>query len=94
MDADLGNNTQGWQWTAGCGADAAPYFRIFNPHPQAKRFDPQGAFVRNYVPEIASLGGKDIITPDTTDRHRFNYPAPVVDYAVARSDTLQKFKSL
>ncbi len=93
-DFDFAANNGGWQWVASTGVDAVPYFRIFNPHQQAKRFDPQGAFVRNYVPEIASLGGKDIFTPDTTDRHRFNYPAPVVDYAVARSDTLQKFKSL
>src|ERR1019366_10049362 len=51
VDADLANNTMGWQWSAGCGADAAPYFRIFNPLTQAEKFDPTGAYVRRWVPE-------------------------------------------
>jgi deoxyribodipyrimidine photo-lyase len=55
IDADLANNTQGWQWAAGCGADAAPYFRIFNPYAQAARFDPAGAYVQRWAPEPRSL---------------------------------------
>ena len=55
VDADLANNTMGWQWTAGCGADAAPYFRIFNPTKQAEKFDPAGNYVRRWVPELANL---------------------------------------
>ena len=55
VDADLANNTLGWQWVAGCGADAAPYFRVFNPVTQGERFDPDGAYVRRWVPELAGL---------------------------------------
>jgi deoxyribodipyrimidine photo-lyase len=55
VDADLANNTQGWQWAAGCGADAAPYFRIFNPYAQAARFDPAGEYVQRWAPEPRSL---------------------------------------
>ena len=55
VDADLANNTLGWQWSAGCGADAAPYFRIFNPVLQAAKFDPDGAYIRRWVPELKSL---------------------------------------
>ena len=54
VDADLANNTMGWQWVAGCGADAAPYFRIFNPTIQSAKFDPQGGYVRRWAPELAS----------------------------------------
>src|SRR5581483_176681 len=57
VDADLANNSQGWQWSAGCGADAAPYFRIFNPVTQAERFDPHGAYVRRWIPELADFPG-------------------------------------
>jgi deoxyribodipyrimidine photo-lyase len=57
VDADLANNTLGWQWVAGCGADAAPYFRIFNPSIQAKKFDPHGEYVRRWVPESMGLPG-------------------------------------
>ena len=55
VDADLANNALGWQWVAGCGADAAPYFRVFNPVTQGRRFDPDGAYVRRWVPELAGL---------------------------------------
>jgi deoxyribodipyrimidine photo-lyase len=72
-DADLADNTLGWQWIAGCGADAAPYFRIFNPAAQAKKFDPKGDYVRCWVPEIG--------TPD--------YPSPIVNHARAREQALK-----
>ncbi|MGO4551979.1 deoxyribodipyrimidine photo-lyase [Lysobacter sp. 2RAF19] len=77
VDADLANNTLGWQWVAGTGADAAPYFRIFNPLLQAKRFDPDGAYVRRWVPEVGTKG----------------YPPPIVDLAAARELSLQAFHS-
>ncbi len=77
VDADLANNTLGWQWVAGTGADAAPYFRIFNPLLQAKRFDPDGAYVRRWVPE---LGTQD-------------YPTPIVDLASAREAALTAYKA-
>jgi deoxyribodipyrimidine photo-lyase len=75
VDADLANNTMGWQWTAGCGADAAPYFRIFNPELQAKKFDPDGAYVRRWVPEIG--------TPA--------YPRAIVDHDFARKRALAAY---
>jgi deoxyribodipyrimidine photolyase len=69
VDADLANNTLNWQWAAGCGADAAPYFRIFNPALQAAKFDPDGDYVRRWVPEVGTL----------------EYPKPIVDHAEASS---------
>ncbi len=63
VDADLANNTLGWQWTAGCGADAAPYFRIFNPVLQTERFDPERAYLRRWVPELRRLPDRWIHSP-------------------------------
>ena len=76
VDADLANNTLGWQWTAGCGADAAPFFRVFNPQLQAAKADPDGAYVRRWLPEL-----------DTPD-----YPAPIVDHAAARRRALEALR--
>jgi deoxyribodipyrimidine photo-lyase len=97
VDADLANNTLGWQWAAGCGADAAPYFRIFNPVLQGERFDPDGVYVRQWVPELATLPGKRVQWPTgaTTSelevagvRLGRTYPRPVVDHAAARARAL------
>ena len=63
VDADLANNTLGWQWVAGCGADAAPYFRVLNPVTQGRRFDPDGAYVRRWVPELAGLHAEQVQAP-------------------------------
>ena len=63
VDADLANNTLGWQWTAGCGADAAPFFRIFNPVTQGEKFDPNGAYVRYWVPELQGLPAEWVHNP-------------------------------
>ncbi|MEZ5498043.1 MAG: deoxyribodipyrimidine photo-lyase [Steroidobacteraceae bacterium] len=82
VDADLANNTLGWQWVAGCGADAAPYFRIFNPLSQAQKFDPGGDYVRRWVPQLGP-GGK------ATD-----YPAPIVDLRVSRLDALAAYRDM
>ena len=76
VDADLANNTMGWQWTAGCGADAAPYFRIFNPALQCRKFDLEGKYVRQWIPELSGA--------QPTGR----YPAPIVDHQVARERAL------
>lgn len=96
-DADLANNTLGWQWTAGCGADAAPYFRVFNPILQGRRFDPEGNYVRRYVPELAALPARHIHAPweappavlvaarVTLGR---TYPRPIVDHDEARERAL------
>jgi len=97
VDADLANNTQGWQWTAGCGADAAPYFRIFNPLLQGERFDPEGAYVRRWVPELANLESRHIHKPwlagaralqDAGIQLGRDYPLPVVDLGESRKTAL------
>jgi deoxyribodipyrimidine photo-lyase len=101
VDADLANNTLGWQWVAGCGADAAPYFRIFNPVTQGKRFDPDGAFVRRWVPELAEMPAAWIHEPwrapgdvlaEAGVRLGEDYPAPIVDHGEARSRALAAYE--
>ncbi len=102
VDADLANNTQGWQWTAGTGADAAPYFRIFNPVSQAQRFDPKGVYVRRWVPELKNLPDRYLYAPWTAPAavrelasvSNQTYPDPIVDLAISRADALQAFKNL
>jgi deoxyribodipyrimidine photo-lyase len=96
VDADLANNTMGWQWVAGSGADAAPYFRIFNPVTQSQKFDPDGKYLRHWVPEIASLPDKLLHAPwlaEPAQLARFNidYPAPSVDLGESRTRALQAF---
>jgi deoxyribodipyrimidine photo-lyase len=97
VDADLASNTLGWQWTAGCGTDAAPYFRIFNPVRQGQQFDPDGAYVRRWVRELAERPASTIHRPQTlrpTERQNRDampeppYPAPVVDFAASRAEAL------
>ena len=90
IDADLANNTLGWQWSAGCGADAAPYFRIFNPVAQAERFDPDGGYVRRWVPELRALPAPLIHQPWTTQEalRQTGYPPPMVDLAASREAAL------
>lgn len=93
VDADLANNTLGWQWVAGCGADAAPYFRVFNPVTQGQRFDPAGDYVRRWVPELAALPAQWIQQPFNAPAAVLatagielgrDYPAPLVDLAQSR----------
>ncbi len=95
VDADLANNTMGWQWAAGSGADAAPYFRIFNPIRQAEKFDPEGRYVKAWVPELAGLDGKALHAPWQSGEHeRCGYPAPVVDLKTSRQDALDAFAAI
>lgn len=102
VDADLANNSFGWQWVAGCGADAAPYFRIFNPIIQGEKFDPEGTYVKAFVPELKDLPAKWIhkpwLAPDDVLRAAGvtlgdNYPQPVVEHDVARKKALEYFQS-
>jgi deoxyribodipyrimidine photo-lyase len=102
-DADLANNTLGWQWAGGCGADAAPYFRIFNPVSQGERFDPRGDYVRRWIPELARLPAAWIHRPWEAPPQALSeagvaiektYPRPVVDHAVARRRALEALASL
>ncbi|RCS30464.1 deoxyribodipyrimidine photo-lyase [Rhodanobacter denitrificans] len=94
VDADLANNTLGWQWVAGCGADAAPYFRVFNPVTQAKKFDPDGIYLRRWLPELADAATALLHEPwkDPALLMRSGYPAPMVDLAVSRQDALDAYK--
>jgi deoxyribodipyrimidine photo-lyase len=94
VDADLASNTLGWQWAAGSGADAAPYFRIFNPVLQGERFDTDGAYVRRYVPELGAMPDAKIHTPWKSDRKTPDYPDPVVDLKTSREAALAAFKTL
>jgi deoxyribodipyrimidine photo-lyase len=93
LDADLANNTQGWQWTAGTGADAAPYIRIFNPVLQAQRFDPEGAYIRRFLPELAGLPKERIHAPWEGMLPR-DYPPPMVDLATSRQEALAAFSTI
>jgi deoxyribodipyrimidine photo-lyase len=96
VDADLANNTLGWQWVAGCGADAAPYFRVFNPVTQAKKFDPQGIYLRRWLPELADAPLDLLHEPwkDPSMPARSGYPAPMIDVAVSRQDALTAYQSM
>jgi deoxyribodipyrimidine photo-lyase len=101
LDGDPAANNGGWQWSAGTGTDAAPYFRIFNPVLQGKKFDPQGAYVRRWVPELADVPNRFIHAPwEMPDNMQSqtgcvigkNYPAPIVDHAVARKRVLAAYR--
>ncbi len=103
VDADLANNAGGWQWVAGCGADAAPYFRVFNPVLQGEKFDAEGDYVRRYVPELAKLDARWIHRPWEAPedvlraagvRLGQNYPLPIVDHAKARARALAAFEEM
>ena len=93
VDADLANNSVSWQWVAGCGVDAAPFFRIFNPTIQGKKFDPEGDYVRKWVPELKNVSDLNIHEP-WKDSSRGSYPLPIVDHATARKKALFEFESL
>jgi deoxyribodipyrimidine photo-lyase len=103
VDADLASNSQNWQWVAGCGTDAAPYFRVFNPMLQGKKFDPEGAYVRAFVPELAALPDEHIqapweAPPEVLEKAGIrlgrDYPAPIVDHQEARNRALEAFQAL
>ncbi len=100
VDADLASNTQGWQWTAGCGADASPFFRVFNPVSQAEKFDPQGDYIRRWVPELAGLDRPHIFQPHEAPpvvlqaagvELGLDYPLPMVDHGEARRRALEVY---
>jgi deoxyribodipyrimidine photo-lyase len=103
VDADLASNSASWQWVAGCGADAAPYFRIFNPMLQGAKFDPEGDYVRRFVPELAALPNECIHVPWEAPAETLRkagvklgvtYPKPIVDHGEARARALAAFQSL
>ena len=103
VDADLASNSAGWQWVAGCGADAAPFFRVFNPVTQGNKFDENGEFVRKFVPELKNLPNKFLFSPweapiDILKKANIsldeNYPNPIVNLKTSRLRALDAFKML
>lgn len=92
VDADYASNSFNWQWVAGCGADAAPYFRIFNPSLQGAKFDPEGCYVRNWVTELKSIPNKFIHTPWLYSIPSSQYPKPLIEHKTGREQALQTFK--
>jgi deoxyribodipyrimidine photo-lyase len=92
VDADLANNTQGWQWTAGCGADAAPYFRVFNPVLQGEKFDPAGRYVRRWCPELKARSDRTIHHPLSESSER--YPCAIVDLKASRQRALDAYQAM
>jgi deoxyribodipyrimidine photo-lyase len=94
VDGDLASNHHGWQWVAGCGTDAAPYFRIFNPVTQGEKFDPQGEYVRRWVPELATVPGKAAHRPWLLPEAVADYPEPMVDHAAEREAALKGYEQV
>lgn len=92
VDGDPASNNGGWQWAASTGTDAQPYFRIFNPTTQGEKWDPEGRYVRKWVPELREIEGKSIHSPGKRCPRPTDYPAPIVDHAVAREEALAAFK--
>ena len=95
VDYDVASNAHGWQWTAGCGTDASPYYRVFNPIEQGKRFDENGEYIRKYVPELAHLSGNEIHEPWLfLDGYSHNYSERIVDHAVERIESLARLQEI
>ena len=103
FDADIANNTAGWQWIAGCGADAAPYFRVFNPVTQSEKFDKLGIYIKKYVPELINLDQMFIHCPWEAPKSVLSnagiklgetYPYPIVDLKKSRLKALEAFNTL
>ncbi|MEX1044302.1 MAG: FAD-binding domain-containing protein, partial [Acidimicrobiia bacterium] len=98
LDGDVSQNVGNWQWVAGTGADAAPYFRVFNPVSQSKKFDPDGDYIRRWVPELAEVPAEFVHEPwtagplDLASWGADAYPAPIVDHAEARERALDTYK--
>ena len=96
VDFDLANNTMGWQWSAGCGADAAPYFRIFNPLLQSQKFDKNGAYIKQWLPELSTLSSATIHEPSKAGlvASKLNYPAPILDLKETRQRALDAYQQM
>ncbi len=92
VDGDLASNQHGWQWTAGSGTDASPFFRVFNPTTQGRKFDPAGGYLRRWVPELADVD--DPHEPSPEDRERVGYPAPLVDHKDERLEALDRWREI
>lgn len=94
-DGDVASNSHGWQWTAGCGTDASPFYRVFNPIGQGEKFDPDGDYVRRYIPELAHIPGSAVHEPwNVPDGYAHGYPTPIVDHAHERQVALADFAAI
>lgn len=93
LDFDLASNNGGWQWAASVGCDAQPYFRIFNPYLQSQKFDTEGKFIREWVPELTNLDSRSIHQPSEMEAIMSGYPTPIVDHYVQRTEAIALFKS-
>ncbi len=94
VDADIANNTMGWQWVAGSGADAAPYYRIFNPVLQSKKFDAKAEYIRRWVPELSELDNKAIHQPTAEQAKKCDYPEAMVDLKATRERSLERYSQI
>jgi deoxyribodipyrimidine photo-lyase len=95
VDGDIASNNHGWQWTAGTGTDAAPFFRVFNPTSQSAKFDPTGTYLRRWIPELAELDNASIHEPSTLGLLApSGYPEPMVDHSAERIEALARYKSV
>jgi deoxyribodipyrimidine photo-lyase len=94
VDADPANNASQWQWVAGSGADAAPYFRVFNPVLQSQKFDPKGEYIATWVPELRELDAKGRHEPWTAGAAAAGYPAPIVDLKESRKAALDAYQRM
>jgi deoxyribodipyrimidine photo-lyase len=94
LDADVPQNDGNWQWVAGVGTDAAPYFRVFNPVLQSRKFDPDGTYLRRWLPELATVPDEHIHEPWRAPREPADYPAPILDHAAARERTLARYRAV
>ena len=95
VDGDVASNQHGWQWTAGCGTDASPFFRVFNPTTQGRKFDPDARYLLRWVPELADLpDGADPHEPSAEHRRAVGYPEPVVDHKAERVEALERYQQV
>lgn len=94
IDGDPAANNGGWQWSAGTGTDAQPYFRIFNPVSQSQKFDPDGEYIRHWVPELRGVPDRYLHSPWQMTPPTADYPPPIVDHADARARTLAAYQAI
>jgi len=95
IDNDVASNAHGWQWTAGCGTDASPYYRVFNPVEQGKKFDPEGVYIKKFVPELAHLNGDDVHEPwEAENGYSQGYMKRIVDHAAERLESLARLEEI
>jgi deoxyribodipyrimidine photo-lyase len=94
-DFDPASNSHGWQWTAGCGTDASPYYRVFNPILQGLKFDPNGEYVRKYIPELRHIAGAEVHEPwKLIDGLANGYPEPICDHSIERDEALRRLEEI